>query len=178
MTKQSIIRKRIFVGTLTLLLTGNAFAQQESGTSVFTNTFKDNWEVSVGVEHLSFYSGREEGLKQVISKSPFEAKRSSFGVAVAVNKWFTPEYGIRTKAHGYWGKAVSQLNENEDGHMIDDQINFFSIQEHFLFNASNVILGYDPMRRWAVIPYVGLAINRNVTHRETSYGVGFGIRGR
>lgn len=177
MTKQSIIRKRIFVGTLTLLLTGNAFAQQESGTSVFTNTFKDNWEVSVGVEHLSFYSGREEGLKQVISKSPFEAKRSSFGVAVAVNKWFTPEYGIRTKAHGYWGKAVSQLNENEDGHMIDDQINFFSIQEHFLFNASNVILGYDPMRRWAVIPYVGLAINRNVTHRETSYGVGFGITG-
>ena len=119
---------------------------------------------------LSFYSGREEGLE--ISKSPFEKQRSNFGIAVAASKWFTPEYGMRTKAHGYWGKAVSNLNDD-----IDNKINFFSIQQHFLFNASNVILGYDPTRRWEVIPYVGLAVNRNVTHKETSFGIGFGITG-
>ena len=147
MTKQSIIHKRFFVATLTLLMAGSALAQQEGGSSVFTNSFRDNWEIAVGIEHLSFYSGREDNLKQVISKSPFEGKRSSFGVTLAVNKWFTPEYGIRTKAHGYWGKAVSWLNEDEEGKMLNNQINFFSIQEHILFNASNVILGYNPIRR-------------------------------
>ena len=152
------------------MTTVNSMAQQKKGGSVFTNLFKDNWEVSVGVEHLSFYSGREEGLE--ISKSPFEKQRSNFGIAVAASKWFTPEYGMRTKAHGYWGKAVSNLNDD-----IDNKINFFSIQQHFLFNASNVILGYDPTRRWEVIPYVGLAVNRNVTHKETSFGIGFGITG-
>ena len=152
------------------MTTVNSMAQQKKGGSVFTNLFKDNWEVSVGVEHLSCYSGREEGLE--ISKSPFEKQRSNFGIAVAASKWFTPEYGMRTKAHGYWGKAVSNLNDD-----IDNKINFFSIQQHFLFNASNVILGYDPTRRWEVIPYVGLAVNRNVTHKETSFGIGFGITG-
>ena len=152
------------------MTTVNSMAQQKKGGSVFTNLFKDNWEVSVGVEHLSFYSGREKGLE--ISKSPFEKQRSNFGIAVAASKWFTPEYGMRTKAHGYWGKAVSNLNDD-----IDNKINFFSIQQHFLFNASNVILGYDPARRWEVIPYVGLAVNRNVTHKETSFGIGFGITG-
>ena len=30
--------------------------------SVYTNGFKDNWELSFGLEGLSFYSGRESGL--------------------------------------------------------------------------------------------------------------------
>ena len=151
-----------------LLTAATAYGQQSNGSAVLTNSFKDNWEVSVGVEHLSFYSGREGNLG--ISKSPLEGQRSNFGAAVAVNKWFTPDFGMRTKAHGYWGKAVSTLNSD-----INRKINFFSIQEHFLLNASNAILGYQPTRPWNVIPYVGLAVNRNVTHRETAFGIGFGI---
>lgn len=167
--------KRITVNTcqcLTafLLTATTAYGQQNKNSAVFTNLFKDNWEVSVGLEHLSFYSGREANLG--ISKSPFEGRRSNFGAAIAANKWFTPEYGVRTKASGYWGKAVSYLNDDLDG-----RINFFSIQENFLLNATNVIMGYQPTRRWDVIPYLGLAVNRNVTHRETSFGMGFGVMG-
>lgn len=168
MTKQSI-RRKLLVGTLALLTAGNGMAQQKENTGVLTNSFWDNWEIAFGVEHLSFYSGRENGLN--ISKSPFEKQRSCFGAAVSFNKWFTPEYGIRTKGHGYWGKALSYFNNNSNN------INYFSIQEHFLLNATNVIMGYQPARRWDVIPYAGLAINRNMTHHETSFGVGFGILG-
>ncbi len=168
MTKQSI-RRKLLIGTLALLTAGNGMAQQKENTGVLTNSFWDNWEVAFGVEHLSFYSDRENGMN--ISKSPFEKQRSCFGAAVSFNKWFTPEYGIRTKGHGYWGKAVPYLNNNSNN------INYFSIQEHFLLNATNVIMGYQPARRWDFIPYAGLAINRNMTHHETSFGVGFGILG-
>ena len=175
MTTQNNIHKKLLIGTLAFLTAGNVFSQQEK-ISVLTNSFWDNWEVAVGVEHLSFYSGREDGLN--ISKSPFERKRANFGAAFAFNKWFTPEFGMRTKAHGYWGKAVSYLNtKGNSKELADPKINFFSIQEHFLLNATNIILGYQPTRRWDVIPYAGLAINRNVTHGETSFGVGFGILG-
>ena len=175
MTTQNNINKKLLIGTLALLTAGNVFSQQEK-SSVLTNSFWDNWEVAVGVEHLSFYSGREDGLN--ISKSPFERKRANFGAAIAFNKWFTPEFGMRTKAHGYWGKAVSYLNtKGNSKELADPKINFFSIQEHFLLNATNIILGYQPTRRWDVIPYAGLAINRNFTHGETSFGVGFGILG-
>lgn len=168
--KKATTYLRISLCTLALTASVTGQAQEKKSSSVFTNLFKDNWEVAVGLEHLSFYSGREDGID--ISKSPFEGKRSNFGVAVAANKWFTPEYGMRTKASGYWGKAVSYLNDDLDG-----KINFFSVQQHFLLNATNILQGYQPTRRYDVIPYIGLAVNRNVTHRETSFGVGYGIMG-
>ena len=61
MTTQNNIHKKLLIGTLALLTAGNVFSQQEK-SSVLTNSFWDNWEVAVGVEHLSFYSGREDGL--------------------------------------------------------------------------------------------------------------------
>ena len=113
--------------------TGKA-QEKNNSYGVFTNLFKDNWEVSVGVEHLSFYSGREEGMG--ISKSPFASRRSNFGASAAIGKWFTPEIGLRTKASGYWGKAVSSINPQEEN------IRFFALNEQVMFNATNAILGY------------------------------------
>lgn len=168
--KKTTTYLRASLVTISMMTAMGGQAQEKKISSVFTNLFKDNWEVSVGLEHLSFYSGREQNLN--VSKSLFAEQRSNFGVAVAANKWFTPEYGMRTKASGYWGKAVSYLNDDLDG-----KINFFSLQQHFLLNATNVVLGYQPTRHYDVIPYLGLAVNRNVTHRETSFGMGYGLMG-
>ena len=164
--------KQLLIGLVLLFFTtANVYSQQHKGSSaVVTNSFWDNWEVSVGLNHISFYSGREDDLK--ISKSPFEKQRSSFGASVAATKWFTPVFGMRTKANGYWGKAVSSLNED-----LTTKINYFGIQENFMLNITNAILGYNPARRWNITPYTGLSINRNVTHRETSFGFNFGAVG-
>ena len=148
--------------------TGKA-QEKKNSYGVFTNLFKDNWEVSVGVEHLSFYSGREEGMG--ISKSPFASRRSNFGASAAIGKWFTPEIGLRTKASGYWGKAVSSINPQEEN------IRFFALNEQVMFNATNAILGYNGSRKYDIIPYGGVGLIRDVTHSETSIGASIGVMG-
>ncbi len=148
--------------------TGKA-QEKNNSYGVFTNLFKDNWEVSVGVEHLSFYSGREEGMG--ISKSPFASRRSNFGASTAIGKWFTPEIGLRTKASGYWGKAVSSINPK------DQNIRFFALNEQVMFNATNAILGYNGSRKYDIIPYGGVGFIRDVTHTESSIGASIGVMG-
>ena len=142
----------------------------QSGTkerSVYTNGFKDNWELSFGLEGLSFYSGRESGLG--LSKSPFKSYRATFGAAATVGKWFTPEIGLRTKGSGYWGKAV--LSDDAEA----NDIRFYTVQEQIMVNITNLILGYSPDRKYNMIPYAGAGLVRDVTHNENSIGAGVGI---
>ena len=93
--------------------------------SVYTNSFRDNWEYSFGVEYLSFYSQYEKNLD--LSKSPFKSYRANFGAAATIGKWFTPEIGLRTKASGYWGKAVISDDAEKNA------IRFYAIQEYIFF---------------------------------------------
>lgn len=158
--------------TLAVLLTvaNNMTAQNTGGkTGIFTNPFRDNWEVSVGLEGLSFYSGRETGMN--ISKSPFDGRRSNFGAAATITKWFAPEIGLRTKASGYWGKAISTLTPDEQN------IHFFAVHEQAMLNITNILVGYNAARKYDIIPYGGVGVIRDVTHRETSIGASVGIMG-
>lgn len=161
-------KQKIFVASVFLALTNNVMAQgnnQQRG--VFTNSFADNWEASFGVEGLSFYSSKEKGMD--LSQNPFSKFRANIGAAATIGKWFTPEIGLRTKASGYWGKAFV------DNTLEDNSIRFFAIQEHVMFNIFNAINGYNPMRKWELIPYAGAGFVRNCTHNENSIGAGVGI---
>ena len=155
---------KLFAVTIMMLVSGNLFAQK---SGVFTNRFSDNWETSFGIEGLSFYSSKEEGLD--VSKSPFKSFRANFGASATIGKWFTPEIGLRTKASGYWGKAIIGITPEEN------RIKFFSIQEHAMFNLFDIIKGYNPTRIWDIIPYGGVGFIRNCTHNENSIGAGFGL---
>ena len=168
MTQGKNIRRKIALITVTMMMTASALAQEgKAQHGVFTNKFADNWEASFGVEGLSFYSSKEEGLD--ISKSPFKPFRANFGAAATIGKWFTPEIGLRTKASGYWGKAIIGVTPEENS------IRFFALQEHAMFNLFNIINGYNPMRTWDIIPYGGVGFIRNCSHNENSIGAGFGI---
>ena len=168
MTQGKNIRRKIALITVTMMMTASALAQEgKAQHGVFTNKFADNWEASFGVEGLSFYSSKEEGLN--ISKSPFKPFRANFGAAATIGKWFTPEIGLRTKASGYWGKAIIGVTPEENS------IRFFALQEHAMFNLFNIINGYNPMRTWDIIPYGGVGFIRNCSHNENSIGAGFGI---
>ena len=168
MTQGKNIRRKIALITVTMMMTASTLAQEgKAQHGVFTNKFADNWEASFGVEGLSFYSSKEEGLD--ISKSPFKPFRANFGAAATIGKWFTPEIGLRTKASGYWGKAIIGVTPEENS------IRFFALQEHAMFNLFNIINGYNPMRTWDIIPYGGVGFIRNCSHNENSIGAGFGI---
>lgn len=138
--------------------------------SVQTNAFRDNWEVSFGIEGMSFYSGREKGLG--LSKSPFRDFRTSMGAAASVGKWFTPEIGLRTKASGYWGKAFTI---GKEGQPEKATVRFYAFQEQVMANMTNIIAGYKPVRRWDLVLYGGAGFIRNASHNENSIGAGVGI---
>ena len=135
--------------------------------SVYTNSFRDNWEFSFGVEYLSFYSQYEKNLD--LSKSPFKSYRANFGAAATIGKWFTPEIGLRTKASGYWGKAVISDDAEKNA------IRFYAIQEQAMLNLSNLIAGYNPDRLYSCIPYAGAGFVRNCTYNDNSFGLGLGV---
>ena len=158
-----------------MLLVSVPCLAQETGKeqpvrSVYTNSFKDNWEFSFGVEYLSFYSQFEKDLD--LSQSPFKSYRANFGAAATIGKWFTPEIGLRMKASGYWGKAVIS------GDAETNSIRFYSFQQQAMLNLSNLIQGYDPDRLYSCIPYVGAGFVRNCTFNDNSFGIGFGVHNR
>ena len=155
--------------TVALLAASTDMTAQDNKAKhgVFTNEFEDNWEASFGIEGLSFYSNTEEG--KVLTKNPFKSFRSNLGAAVAIGKWFSPEIGLRTKASGYWGKAIIGRTPEENS------IHFFSIQEQAMVNLTNIFGGYNPTRRWDLVPYGGVGFVRDCTHNENSIGAGFGI---
>ena len=163
--------KTLILSTV-LLSPVSSYAQEsqkkEGVRSVYTNSFKDNWEFSFGVEYLAFYSQFEQNMN--LSKSPFKSFRANFGAAATIGKWFTPEIGMRTKASGYWGKAV--IGDNADA----NSIRFYAIQQQAMLNLSNLIFGYSPERLYSLIPYAGAGFVRNCTYNENSVGFGIGFK--
>lgn len=121
--------------------------------SVATNSFWSNWFIQGGVDWSAWYSNEEHGLG--LSKSPFKKFRSNPGASVAIGKWFTPGIGLRTKLQGIWGKAVT------DGNNAGNGMKFWTLNEHVMFNMSNLLFGYNPNRVWNVIPFAGGGFSRN-----------------
>jgi len=166
--KQQLRRFIVIMTVMVSCLCGYAQDEPQVTRNVYTNLFKDNWEFSFGVEYLSFYSQFEKDLN--LSKSPFKSYRANFGAAATIGKWFTPDIGLRTKASGYWGKAV--ISDDAES----NAIKFYAIQEHVMLNLSNLIWGYDPDRLYNVIPYVGAGFVRNCTYNQNSIGAGLGVK--
>ena len=121
--------------------------------SVATNSFWSNWFIQGGVDWSAWYSNEEHGLG--LSHSPFKKFRSNPGASVAIGKWFTPGIGLRTKLQGIWGKAVTDDNNAGNG------MKFWTLNEHVMFNMSNLLFGYNPNRVWNVIPFAGGGFSRN-----------------
>ena len=123
--------------------------------SVATNSFWSNWFIQVGADWNAWYSSEEHGLN--LNRSPFKKFRSNPGISVAIGKWFTPGIGLRTKLQGIWGKTVTDAN-NYGNHN-----SYWILNEHVLFNVSNMLCGYNPNRVWNFIPFIGGGIGRTMT---------------
>ena len=151
----------------------SGFAQDATPTekySVATNSFWSNWFIQAGAEWNAWYSSEEHG--QNFSTSPFKKFRSNPGASVAIGKWFTPGIGLRTKLQGIWGKEVYNLETGAQGKFNK----YWLLNEHVMFNVSNLIWGYNENRVWNVIPFVGGGIGRTITHNLYSMDLSAGVQ--
>lgn len=136
--------------------------------SVATNSFWSNWFIQVGGNWNAWYSGEEHGKN--LASSPVEKFRSNPGAAFAIGKWFTPGLGLRTKVQGIWGKTVTDDNNAGNGNK------YWVLDEHIMFNLSNLLMGYNEDRVWNVVPFVGGGIGRTMTHNLYAMNLSAGIQ--
>lgn len=147
----------------------SAMAQEDPTEkySVATNSFWSNWFVSADFSYGAFYTNDESGMG--FSKSPFKSFRSNFGASIAIGKWFTPGFGLRTKATGIWGRNVQTTDKKANA------VKFWNIQEQAMFNLNNLFCGYNENRIWNIIPYVGAGAFRNMSDNYYAMVVSAGI---
>ena len=156
-------------------MTSFAMAQDNSTVptkkfSVATNSFWSNWFVTAGGDYSAFYSDQTHGIG--LNHSPFKEWRRDYGFGVSVGKWFTPGIGLRTKFTGVWGKSVigDVCSANKE-----NMKNYWDINEHVMFNLSNLLFGYNETRVWNLIPYLGAGVGRNMTANDYAMDLTGGI---
>lgn len=162
--------KKLFIALAFAGISLSSMAQDAGPTlkySVATNSFWSNWFIQVGADWNAWYSGQEHG--QDLSTSPFKKFRSNPGVSVAVGKWFTPGIGLRTKLSGIWGKNVTDDNNDGNGNK------YWTLNEHVLFNLSNMLCGYNPNRVWNFIPFAGAGVTRSMSYNTYAMNYSVGI---
>ena len=147
----------------------NAMAQEDPTEkySVSTNSFWSNWFISADVMYGAFYTNEEADAN--FSKSPLKSFRSNIGASVAIGKWFTPGFGLRTKFQGIWGRNV----QTEDAST--NAVKFWNLQEQALFNLSNMFFGYNETRVWNFIPYAGIGAVRNCSDNYYADAISVGL---
>jgi len=164
------VMKKLLIALAFAGFSMSSMAQEADPTlkySVATNSFWSNWFIQVGVDWNAWYSNEEHGLG--LARSPFKDFRSNPGASIAIGKWFTPGIGLRTKLSGIWGKAVT--DDNNDGNCNK----YWTLNEHVLFNLSNMLCGYNPNRVWNFIPFAGAGLTRSMSYNTYAMNYSIGI---
>ena len=162
--------KKLFIALAFAGISLSSMAQDADPTlkySVATNSFWSNWFIQVGADWNAWYSGEEHG--EGLSRSPFKKFRSNPGASIAIGKWFTPGIGMRTKLSGIWGKTVTDDNNDGNGNK------YWTLNEHVLFNLSNMLCGYNPNRVWNFVPFAGAGLSRSMSYNTYAMNWSVGI---
>ena len=144
-------------------------AQEENpvdSNAVVTNSFWDNWYGQLGAD-MTLMNPYGTNFANVFPNG------KSFGVDIALGKWFTPDFGIRGKLN--WENGIFK-NDNAIWLEKADQTHggWVSIIGDAMFNLHNLFGGYNPNRKWnlSIYPRMGLLISLK---SEGSPLIGFGI---
>lgn len=163
--------KKVIVLSALLLVTGmSVYVQEDFSKSikttttivenadkykVETNRFWSNWFVTAGGGALIFFGDHNMQMKFGDRLSP--------ALDIGFGKWFTPGIGVRFMYSGLTIKGATQNGSHSTGKVYDasqwldeQKFDFMNIHGDVLFNASNLLCGYNEKRFWSVTPYVGL----------------------
>ncbi len=126
--------------------------------SVRLNSIWDNWFAQAGIG-MSMINPYGTNFANVFPNG------KTFGINLALGKWFTPEVGLRVGMNwqnGFFGNAhASYLDYKNQPGSNKDKHGFISLYGDFFFNLHNLIKGYDVSRKWNVIVYPRMGIARN-----------------
>ena len=164
--------RKFVIGAALLGMSMTAFAQQADPTlkySVATNSFWSNWFIQVGGDYNIWYSNQEHGrgLDNGGNYDFLSKQRRSFGGSIAIGKWFTPGIGLRTKLQGFNSKKIGAVGVTSQ--------HFWSLNEHIMFNLSNLFMGYNPERVWNISPFIGGGMARNMSANRYAMQLSAGI---
>ena len=140
--------------------------------SVATNSFWSNWFIQIGVDAnvVSLY-------RQGDFFTDDWHNGRTYGIDLAIGKWFTPGIGARLKANwenGAFYKAFrtyDHVTEAPDGSKGGYGQLFFDTE----FNLSNIFCGYNATRVWNLIAYPRMGLVRNFSTENYAPALGAGI---
>ena len=133
----------LFLGIASSNLT--AVAQDENhvdSSAVVTNSLWDNWYGQVGVD-MSLQNPYGCNFMNVFPNG------KSYGVDIAVGKWFTPEFGMRAKIN--LENAFLQSDHAEWLKKVDK--GYVTVVEDFQFDMLNLFGTYQPDRKYSLIVF-------------------------
>ncbi len=131
--------------------------------TVALNPFWNNWFVQVGVDmSLANPAYTSHWAKEVFPNG------KSFGVNLAVGKWFSPEIALRGKIQWENGIIDSDHQNQNRPHRnaglkwvpTHDGGGYAQVSADALLNLSNIICGYSETRFWNFIPFAGAGFFR------------------
>lgn len=154
---------------------------EESTDNVEINSFWSNWFISAGGGAQIYFGDHDR-------QASF-GDRLSGALDIAVGKWFSPEIGVRLMYSGLSAKGATQKGhlahstgvdvpgKGGNGYWLEkSKFNFFNFQIDAMFNASNIIWGYNENRVYNLSPYVGLGVMRvSDKPAETAIAGHFGL---
>ena len=140
--------------------------------SVATNSFWANWYVQVGVD-MNVTSIYGQGY---LLEDDWHNGRT-YGVDLAVGKWFTPGIGTRLKlnwengafAHAF--RNTDHVWEAPDFHKGGFALLAFDTE----FNMSNILCGYNESRVWNLILFPRMGVVRNFDRNNYAPVLGAGL---
>ncbi len=157
-----------FVGLGTVAANAQSTIETPSKYSVATNSFWSNWYVQVGVD-MALQNPYGSNFSNVFPNG------KSYGVNLAVGKWFSPEVGARLKVQ--WENGLLKSERPTDGHNLwtpnAADGGYGAIYFDPQFNMSNIFCGYNADRVWNVIAYPRMGVFRNF--ETNNYGAMLGV---
>ena len=140
--------------------------------SVATNSFWSNWFVQAGVDMnvSSVY-----GYGSLLKKDWHDGR--TYGLDLAVGKWFTPGIGTRLKLNWENG-AFHHAFRNAD-HVWETpngcKGGFAAVYFDTEFNLSNLVCGFNESRVWNLIAFPRMGVLRNFARDPYSPVLGLGF---
>lgn len=160
---------------ISVFLLGLAFCAGIRAQEVVTNGFWDNWYVQMGMD-MSLQNPYDTDFSKVFPNG------KTFGMDVAVGKWFTPLFGLRGKLN--WENGIKLLENGHANWLAPfykpgeniDKGGYIALYGDLQFNLHHLFGGFDADRRWTAILYPRAGAVYNCGAGDGSPVLGAGIQ--
>lgn len=177
-----MIRNRILT-LIIYIIGGAALATAQDKQKVVTGPIWGNWFVQAGLD-MTLQNPYGCNFSQVFPKG------KTFGLDVALGKWFSPHVAVRGKVNWENGlplfenKHLEWVGPAEDPTSNIDEGGIVILSVDCPVSVKNIFMDYDPDQKWNfyVFPRAGLGCNLAISSSSPMVGVGLGgtykVKGR